>query len=1007
MKKIRINELARELEVKAHEILERLPELGVTEKKTHSSSIDEDVAIKLRQYYGQDVPDYVHDPNAVDEPVSEVHEEHHEEAHEKVAAPPATVQPPAPVTPPPAPETAPVAKEEPAPVEEAPRPMAPIRPPLAPGRPIHPPVGSTHQPAHPAPPAPPQPPRPEGPRAAPAPPLAPPPPAQPLPPPSAHARPETPSQTPPSAVFAPGRPIAPSAKPLPTATPRPGQVLSGPRQPFPSSPAPGAPQQRPQAIPRPPQMPRPDGPRPGGPGAPQQSSAPRPLAGQPAARPVVPPRPDLVAKLSQPSSRGPVMPQQPAQPRPGIPKAPNAPVPGQPIYRGPIRPGQPMVAKPGVRPGLPPARPGGPRPQHPTSRGRIEPGMTAPPPPAEPSRGRPGDRRPVRQQRERTEEEKILRPTRRHVEAGPPPISREITISEGITVKELSEKLDVKANLVMKKLMDRGIFVAINQTLDAKLATEVARDFGASTATVSYEVEAMQSVEEAQESGDLERRAPVVTIMGHVDHGKTSLLDAIREANVAGREAGGITQHIGAYQVEMKGRKIVFIDTPGHEAFTRMRSRGAKVTDIVILVVAADDGVMPQTLEAIDHAKAAGVPIIVAINKVDKPDAQPERIKQQLSDRGLLPEDWGGDVVMVPVSARTQQNLDLLLEMILLVADMLDLKANPARPAMGTVIEAQLDRGRGPVATVLVRNGTLAVGDFFICGAVFGKVRAMLNDRGTQIRKAEPSTPVEVLGLDSLPEAGDDFQVVTDTAKAKQIVNFRDQRQKEAALAKSSRVTLEQLHQQMREGEVKELAVIIKADVGGSAEVLKETLEKLTNDKVKVRVIHSGVGAINESDILLASASNAIVIGFNVRPERNAAATAEQEKVDVRLHTIIYNLTDEIKKAMAGLLAPVFKEVYRGKAEVRETFRISKVGAVAGCQVIDGSIPRDSECRVLRDNVVVHTGKIGSLRRFKDDVSEVKLGMECGITLANFSDLKQGDIIEAFVTERVATEVFA
>jgi translation initiation factor IF-2 len=764
-----------------------------------------------------------------------------------------------------------------------------------------------------------------------------------------------------------------------------------------------------------PPQPRPEVPRPTGPGAPQQPAAPRPLAGQPAAprplagqpaaRPVVPPRPDLVAKLSQPS-RGPMMPQQPAQPRPGIPKAPSAPVPGQPIYRGPIRPGQPMVAKPGVRPGMPPSRPGGPRPQHPTSRGRIEPGMGAPPPPAEPSRGRPGDRRPVRQQRERTEEEKILRPTRRHVEAGPPPISREITISEGITVKELSEKLDVKANLVMKKLMDRGIFVAINQTLDAKLATEVARDFGASTATVSYEVEAMQSVEEAQESGDLERRAPVVTIMGHVDHGKTSLLDAIREANVAGREAGGITQHIGAYQVEMKGRKIVFIDTPGHEAFTRMRSRGAKVTDIVILVVAADDGVMPQTLEAIDHAKAAGVPIIVAINKIDKPDAQPERIKQQLSDRGLLPEDWGGDVVMVPVSARTQQNLDLLLEMILLVADILDLKANPSRPAMGTVIEAQLDRGRGPVATVLVRNGTLAVGDFFICGAVFGKVRAMLNDRGTQIRKAEPSTPVEVLGLDSLPEAGDDFQVVTDTAKAKQIVNFRDQRQKEAALAKSSRVTLEQLHQQMREGEVKELAVIIKADVGGSAEVLKETLEKLTNDKVKVRVIHSGVGAINESDILLASASNAIVIGFNVRPERNAAATAEQEKVDVRLHTIIYNLTDEIKKAMSGLLAPVFKEVYRGKAEVRETFRISKVGAVAGCQVIDGSIPRDSECRVLRDNVVVHTGKIGSLRRFKDDVSEVKTGMECGITLANFSDLKQGDIIEAFVTERVATEVF-
>ena len=636
----------------------------------------------------------------------------------------------------------------------------------------------------------------------------------------------------------------------------------------------------------------------------------------------------------------------------------------------------------------------------------MEPGLA--PPPVEPSRGRPGDKRTARPQpRERMEEEKILRPTRRQVEAGPPPINREITISEGITVKELCEKLDVKAALVMKKLMDRGIFVAINQTLDSKLASEVAREFGASTATVSYEQEAMQAVEQKEETKDLVKRAPVVTIMGHVDHGKTSLLDAIREANVAAREAGGITQHIGAYYVEMKGRKIVFIDTPGHEAFTRMRARGAKVTDIVVLVVAADDGVMPQTLEAIDHARAANVPIIVAINKIDKPEAQPERIKQQLADRGLLAEDWGGETVMVPVSARTHDNLDLLLEMILLVADIQDLKANPDRPAMGVVIEAQLDRGRGPVATVLVRNGTLNVGDFFICGAVFGKVRAMLNDRGQPIRKAEPSMPVEVLGLESLPEAGDDFQVVTDTAKAKQIVNFRDQKAREAALAKSSRLTLEQLHKQMETGEVKELPLIIKTDVGGSAEVLTESLQKLSNDKVKIRVIRSGVGAINESDVLLASASNAIIIGFNVRPERNASSLAEQEKVDVRLHTIIYNLTDEIKRAMSGLLEPVFKEVYKGKAEVRETFRISKVGNVAGCQVVDGSIASRSEVRLLRDNVVVYTGKIGSLRRFKDDVTEVKSGMECGITLENYGDVKQGDVIEAFVTERVANEVFA
>jgi translation initiation factor IF-2 len=630
------------------------------------------------------------------------------------------------------------------------------------------------------------------------------------------------------------------------------------------------------------------------------------------------------------------------------------------------------------------------------------------PPPVDQPRGRPGDKRPgVRQQRERVEEERTLRPTRRHVEAGPPPINREITISEGITVKELSEKLDVKAALLIKKLMDRGIYPAINQTLDSKLATDMAREFGASTATVSYEVEAMQAVETAEDAKDLQKRAPVVTIMGHVDHGKTSLLDAIREANVAGREAGGITQHIGAYQVELEGRKIVFIDTPGHEAFTRMRARGAKVTDIVVLVVAADDGVMPQTLEAIDHARAAKVPIVVAINKIDKPGAQPERIKQQLSDRGLLAEDWGGDTVMVPVSAKTEQGLELLLENILLVADMQELKANPNRPAMGSVIEAQLDRGRGPVATVLVRNGTLRVGDFFICGSVFGKVRAMQNDRGLQIRKAEPSTPVEVLGLESMPEAGDEFQVVTDTAKAKQIVNFRDQQAREAALAKSSRLTLEQLHKQMLAGEVKELPLVLKTDVGGSAEVLTETLQKLSNEKVKVRVIHAGVGAINESDVLLASTSNAVIIGFNVRPERKAEAVAEQEKVEIRLHTIIYNLSDEIKKAMTGLLEPVFKEVYKGKAEVRETFRIPKIGAVAGCMVQDGTILRGSEVRLLRDNVVVYTGKIGSLRRFKDDVGEVRAGMECGIALENYSDVKQNDVIEAFVTERMATEVFA
>ena len=645
---------------------------------------------------------------------------------------------------------------------------------------------------------------------------------------------------------------------------------------------------------------------------------------------------------------------------------------------------------------------------HPTTRGGLI-GPGAPPPPPDQAARRPqynqqNRGRGGRDNRQREPEEKNIRLQTRREFAAPPPINRDITISEGITVKELSEKLDVKANFVIKKLVDRGIFATINQTLDAKLATDISREFGASTSTVTYEEEAMQDIEIAEEAGDLFRRPPVVTIMGHVDHGKTSLLDSIRLAHVADKEAGGITQHIGAYHVDHNGNKIVFIDTPGHEAFTRMRARGAKVTDIVILVVAADDGVMPQTIEAIDHARAAKVPIIVAINKIDKADAQVDRIKQQLSDRGLLAEDWGGDTVMVPVSARTKQNLDLLLEMILLVAELQDLKANPARPAMASVLEAKLDRGRGPVATVLVRNGTLHVGDYFICGTVFGRVRAMLDDRGQQVKEVGPSMPVEVLGLEELPEAGDSFQAVTDTTKAKQIVIYRAEKERAVTLAKTGRITLEQFHKQMAAGEVKELPIILKADVSGSAEVLRDTLEKLSNEKVSIRVIHSGVGAINESDVQLAAASNAIIIGFSVRPERNAAAAAEQEKVDIRLHTIIYEVVDEMKKAMAGLLAPVFKEIYRGKAEIREVFRVSKVGMVAGCLVMDGQITRDSQMRVVRDNIVVHTGKIGSLRRFKDDVSEVRAGMECGITLDNFSDVKQGDTIEAFVMQRVANE---
>lgn len=618
---------------------------------------------------------------------------------------------------------------------------------------------------------------------------------------------------------------------------------------------------------------------------------------------------------------------------------------------------------------------------------------------------KPGTRQPARK-REEVEGNIRERISKRSAIAEPPPIDREITVAEGVTVKELSEKLGVKANLLVKKLVEKKIFATINQTLDVKLAELLAREFGASTNQVSYEEESTQDVELAEDTKDLVRRAPVVTIMGHVDHGKTSLLDAIRETNVAGREAGGITQHIGAYHVEKNGRKIVFIDTPGHQAFTRMRARGAKVTDIVVLVVSADDGVMPQTLEAIDHARAASVPILVAINKIDKPDALPDRVKQQLSDRGLLAEDWGGEVVMVPVSAKTGQNLDLLLEMILLMADIQDLKANPGRPGLGTVLEAKLDKGRGPVATMLVRNGTLRVGDFFICGALFSKVRAMFDDRGNPAKEAEPSMPVEVIGLESLPEVGDSFQVVSDTSKAKQIVMYREAKARDAAMAKGARVaTLASLNQQFREGQLKDLNLIIKADVGGTAEVLSDTLQQLSNEKIRVRVLRAGVGAITEDDVLLASASEAIIIGFNVRLERNAQGTADQQKVDIRLHTIIYELIDEVQRSMTGLLDPVYRETIQGHAEVREIFRISKIGTVAGCYVADGTIRRDSQIRVLREGGVVHTGRIEALKRFKNDASEVKNGLECGISLANFNNVQAGDTLEAFTMERIAAEL--
>ena len=663
----------------------------------------------------------------------------------------------------------------------------------------------------------------------------------------------------------------------------------------------------------------------------------------------------------------------------------------------------PTGARPlGVGPGAPLAPPGATRPG---SR------------PGGPSR-RPGQRYVPRGVKEGPMKGYVP-PPRLSLSNEPQPITRSITITEGISVKDLAEKLDIRAKDLIARLLARGVFATINQTLDAELASEMARFFGADTNVISFEEQAQKEIADAASTGEegaaeAVPRPPVVTIMGHVDHGKTTLLDSIRSTSVAEGEAGGITQHIGAYKVRIQdkespayGREIVFLDTPGHEAFTRMRARGAKSTDIVVLVVAADDGVMPQTLEAIDHAHAAEVPIIVAINKIDKPEAMPDRVKKQLADRGLMPEDWGGTTVFVDVSAKKKTNLNLLMEMICLVADLQELKANPERSASGVVLEAKLDRGRGPVGTVLVQDGTLRAGDNFVVGNVYGKVRAMFDDRGAQLEEAPPSTPVEILGMEGLPQAGDQFVVVADRDKARGISEYREQKAREAALAKSSRVSLEGLAEQLKTAGTKELNIILKADVGGSVEVLGDLLSKLSNEKVRLKVLRSGVGAITESDVLLASASNAIIIGFNVRPERKAQELADQDKVDIRLHSIIYELQDEIKRAMTGLLEPTIKETYQGRADVKETFRIPKVGTIAGCQIADGFIKRDSEVRLLRDNVVVFKGKIASLRRFKDDASEVRNGMECGIAIANYSDIKVGDVIEAFMTERIAAEVIA
>jgi translation initiation factor IF-2 len=645
------------------------------------------------------------------------------------------------------------------------------------------------------------------------------------------------------------------------------------------------------------------------------------------------------------------------------------------------------------------------------------------PPKAEPGKPlytrRPTQRqRPVLDKRE-IEGERKLHPTRQRPGAGraaaaviappEPRAPRDVTITEGITIRELAEKLDVRAKELLKTLLDRGVFASINQALDVPTATTLAETFSGVVSVVSLEEEMVLEVAKEETKESLKPRPPVVTVMGHVDHGKTSLLDAIRSEDVAAGEAGGITQHIGAYKVQVNNRSVVFIDTPGHEAFTRMRARGAKVTDIVVLVVAADDGVMPQTKEAIDHARAANVAIVVAINKIDKPEAQPERVKRQLADSGLLPAEWGGDTEFVEVSAKQKTGIEKLLETLLLVADLRELKANPDAPATGTVLESRVDKGRGPVATILVQNGTLRPSDFFICGAVFGKVRAMFDDHGRTVKDAPPSTPVEVLGLQGVPEAGDNFQV-TDEAKARHIVEYRQGKQRDAALARTSgaRITLDQLHEQLKSGDVKELGIVIKADVQGSVEVLSEMLPKLSTEQVKLKIIGSGVGAVTENDILLASASGAIVIAFGVRPDRKAIDLAQQEHVDIRTHTIIYEVSDEIKKAMEGLLEPVIQETYIGRAEVRNTFRVKGAGTVAGCYVVDGVLKRDAQVRVVRDGAIVYTSKLSSLKRFKDDASEVRTGFECGAGIANFNDVKVGDILECFqVTKLSAAEAAA
>ncbi|MDX2171381.1 MAG: translation initiation factor IF-2 [Deltaproteobacteria bacterium] len=663
------------------------------------------------------------------------------------------------------------------------------------------------------------------------------------------------------------------------------------------------------------------------------------------------------------------------------------------------------------------ARPGAATPA--ANRGRTLPGeVPGMPPPDSADRGKKKKRRVIQKpefaeiaDRDKRPGARLPRKKRalpgkeqRQTEITQPKASKRVVrISEVVSVGELAKSMGVKAGEVVKKLMEQGMMATINQVLDADTATLIASEFGYNVENVTFDAEAAVEEGHAPTSDEhMQPRPPVITIMGHVDHGKTSLLDAVRETNVTAGEAGGITQHIGAYTVDVHGRRVTFLDTPGHEAFTSMRARGAKVTDIVVLVVAADDGVMPQTVEAINHARAANVPMVVAINKIDKPDANLDRIKQDLANHGLQPEDWGGDTVTVPVSAKTREGVPNLLEMLLLQADLLDLKANPDKPARGAIVEAKLDRGRGPVATVLVQEGTLKPGDPFVCGPYAGRVRAMIDDKGRKVTIADPSTPVEILGLPSVPEAGSSFVVVSDEATARQVAEHRAAKHREASMLKTSKVSLEDLYRQVQAGDTKELRIVIKADVQGSAEALSDALSRLSTDEVRLNVLHSSVGGITESDVMLASASNAVVIGFNVRPESKATVAAEREGVDVRLYEIIYDAINDVRDAMEGLLEPTYKEKVLGRAEVRNTFNIPGIGLIAGSFVTDGKITRNAQARLVRDSVVVHNGKVGSLKRFKDDAREVLSGYECGIGLDNFSDVKVGDLIEAYEMEQVA-----